>query len=237
MKTFLNIAAGSALCLTFVSCNATEAVKSKPVVLKTESDSISYMIGQDVGKSLKTFKSDITMQAFIKGVEDVLKDQQAQISPDRIKEIQANFSAKLQKKQAEESKITGDKNKTDGDKFLTENKSKKGVVTTASGLQYIVIKEGTGPKPKATDKVKVNYKGTLLDGTIFDSSYDRGEPATFVLNQVIPGWTEGVQLMNTGSNYKFFIPSNLAYGERQTGPKIGPNSTLIFEVELISIEK
>ncbi len=104
-------------------------------------------------------------------------------------------------------------------------------------MQYIVIKEGTGPKPKATDKVKVNYKGTLIDGTIFDSSYDRGEPATFVLNQVIPGWTEGVQLMNTGSTYKFFVPSKLAYGERQAGPKIAPNSTLIFEIELISIEK
>jgi FKBP-type peptidyl-prolyl cis-trans isomerase len=143
----------------------------------------------------------------------------------------------MQKKQEEVAKVAGDKNKAAGEAFLLENKSKPGVTTTASGLQYLVIKEGTGPKPLATDKVKVHYKGTLLDGTVFDSSYDRKEPAVFVLNQVIPGWTEGVQLMKTGSTYKFFVPSQLAYGERQAGPQITPNSTLIFEVELISIEK
>jgi FKBP-type peptidyl-prolyl cis-trans isomerase FkpA len=237
MKSLFCLCTGTALCFSIVSCNATESAKSKPVALKTQSDSISYMIGQDVGKSLKGFKSDITMQAFVKGVEDILNDQTSQITPERIKEIQTAFSMKLQAKQQEESKVAGEKNKKEGEDFLAANKSKPGVVTTASGLQYTVIKQGTGPKPLATDKVKVNYKGTLLNGTTFDSSYDRGQPVTFAINQVIPGWTEGVQLMPTGSTYKFFIPSNLAYGERQAGPQITPNSTLIFEVELISIEK
>ncbi len=237
MKNLPNMVAGSILCFSVLSCSATEPAKTKPAALKTQSDSISYMIGQDVGKSLKNFKSDITMQSFIKGVEDVLKDQQPQITPEKMRELQASFSSQLQKKQEEQAKVTGDKNKKAGEAFLAENKTKAGVKTTTSGLQYSVIKEGTGVKPKATDKVKVHYKGTLLDGTIFDSSYDRGEPASFTLNQVIPGWTEGVQLMTVGSTYKFFVPSNLAYGERQAGPQIGPNSTLIFEVELISIEK
>jgi FKBP-type peptidyl-prolyl cis-trans isomerase len=237
MNLFLNVAAGSALCLSIISCNATETAKPKPVALKTQLDSISYMIGQDVGKSLKSFKSDVSIPVFIKAVEDVLKDQPSQLTPEQIREIQTNFSAQMQKKQEEVAKVAGDKNKAAGEAFLLENKSKPGVTTTASGLQYLVIKEGTGPKPLATDKVKVHYKGTLLDGTVFDSSYDRKEPAVFVLNQVIPGWTEGVQLMKTGSTYKFFVPSQLAYGERQAGPQITPNSTLIFEVELISIEK
>lgn len=228
--------AGSIICISVLSCSAAEPAKTKPVTLKTQSDSISYIIGLDVGRSLKNFKSDITMQAFIKGVEDILKDQQPQIPPEKVRELQESFSSQLQKKQQEQEKAASEKNKKAGEAFLAENKTKEGVKTTPSGLQYSVIKEGTGAKPKATDKVKVHYKGTLLDGTIFDSSYDRGEPASFTLNQVIPGWTEGVQLMTVGSTYNFFIPSNLAYGERQAGPQIGPNSTLIFEVELLGIE-
>ena len=237
MKSLLRVALGSALCFNFASCNAKDVAKTKPVELKTQLDSISYMIGQDVGKSLKSFKADVAIPVFIKAVEDVLKDQPSQLTPEQLKEIQMNFSEQMKKKQEDIAKESGDKNKTAGEAFLLENKGKPGVTTTASGLQYSVIKEGTGPKPLATDKVKVHYKGTLLDGTTFDSSFDRKEPAVFVLNQVIPGWTEGVQLMKTGSTYKFFVPSNLAYGERQAGPQITPNSTLIFEVELISIEK
>jgi len=132
-------------------------------------------------------------------------------------------------------KAADEKNKADGVKFLTENGKKKGVTTTKSGLQYEVLKQGVGAKPKATDKVTVNYRGTLIDGTEFDSSYKRGQPVTFPLNGVIKGWTEGVQLMNVGSKYKFVLPSKLAYGARGTGPKIGPNSVLVFDVELINI--
>ncbi len=147
----------------------------------------------------------------------------------RAREITAT---KMEQKQ----KTAGEKNKTDGVKFLEENKKKEGVKTTASGLEYKVLKEGTGPQPKATDMVTVNYRGTLIDGTEFDSSYKRGQPATFPLNGVIKGWTEGLQLMKQGSKYQFVVPSNLAYGERSVGPDIAPNATLIFEVELLDVK-
>jgi FKBP-type peptidyl-prolyl cis-trans isomerase len=137
---------------------------------------------------------------------------------------------------ANKEKIMATNNQTEGDEFLAQNKTKEGVRTTASGLQYKSLKEGDGPQPKATDTVTVNYRGTLIDGTEFDSSYKRGEPATFPLNGVIKGWTEGVQLMRKGSKYQFFIPPALAYGERGIGHDIGPNSTLIFEVELLAIK-
>jgi len=142
------------------------------------------------------------------------------------------WSKELQDKQ----KAMADKNAADGKKYLDDNKKKEGVKTTASGLQYKVLKEGNGPQPKAADTVTVDYKGTLIDGTEFDSSYKRGEPATFPLNGVIKGWTEGLQLMKTGAKYQFFIPADLAYGQRAMGPDIAPNSTLIFEVELKSVQ-
>lgn len=237
MNSVLKITAGSIVCLNFIACNAAESANSKPVALKTQEDSVNYMIGQDVGRSLKNFKSDIDLKVFLSAVEDVLKDRPVQISPERQKEIQRTFSENMQKKQMEDMKVKSEKNIKEGTDFLAANKAKPGVKTTASGLQYIVVREGKGDRPNATDKVTVHYKGTLLDGKVFDNSYDRKEPATFVLNQVIPGWTEGLQLMTPGSSYKFFIPSNLAYGERQAGPDIGPNSTLVFEVELLSVEK
>jgi FKBP-type peptidyl-prolyl cis-trans isomerase len=147
------------------------------------------------------------------------------------------FQQQVVAAQQAKQKVVGEKNKTEGETFLAKNKTRAGVKTTASGLQYEVEKEGTGPNPKATDTVTVNYKGTLMDGTTFDSSYDRGQPATFVLNQVIPGWTEGVQLMKPGGKYKFYIPSSLGYGEQGAGGVIGPNAPLVFEVELVSIGK
>src|SRR6478735_5995613 len=143
---------------------------------------------------------------------------------------------KAQKDMEAKQKQAGEKNKTDGTKFLEDNKKKPGVKTTASGLQYKVEKEGTGAQPKATDMVTVNYRGTLIDGTEFDSSYKRGQPATFPVNGVIKGWTEALQLMKQGAKYQLFIPANLAYGERAMGPDIGPNSTLIFDVELQDVK-
>jgi len=144
--------------------------------------------------------------------------------------------AQFEKDMEQKQKQLGEKNKTDGSKFLEENKKKPDVKTTASGLQYKVIKDGTGAQPKGTDMVTVNYRGTLIDGTEFDSSYKRGQPATFPVNGVIKGWSEALQLMKQGSKYQLFIPSNLAYGERAMGPDIGPNATLIFEVELQDVK-
>lgn len=234
----LKLATGTVVCLNLVACNAAET-KSKPVELKTKNDSISYMIGQDIGKSFKNMGIDtvVSFQVLTKAIESAMKGQPSQFTDERTKEIQQNFSQDLQNKQKAAAEAKAISNKKAGEDFLAANKTKEGVKTTASGLQYSVIKEGTGATPVATDKVKVHYKGTLLDGKVFDSSYDRKEPTTFNLNQVIPGWTEGIQLMKVGSTYKFWIPSDLAYGDRQAGPEIGPNSTLCFEVELLNIEK
>ncbi len=239
MKSMLKLAAGSVVCLNLVACNAAETAKGKPIALKTKNDSISYMIGQDIGKSFKNMNIDtvVSFSVLTKAIESAMKGQPSQLTDERIREIQTNFSEDLQKKQKDAAEAKAASNKKTGEDFLASNKTKEGVKTTESGLQYIVVKEGTGVNPVATDKVKVHYKGTLLDGKVFDSSYDRKEPAVFGLNQVIPGWTEGIQLMKVGSTYKFWIPSDLAYGERQAGQEIGPNSTLCFEVELLGIEK
>ena len=155
----------------------------------------------------------------------------------QMREVMAGLQKSMAAKQAEQIKELSDKNQKAGEAFLAENKKKEGVVTRPSGLQYKVLKDGSGETPKATDKVKVNYKGTLIDGKEFDSSNKLGKPAEFQVNKVIAGWTEALQLMKVGSKWEVFIPSNLAYGDRGAGPMIGPNSTLIFEVELVSIEK
>jgi FKBP-type peptidyl-prolyl cis-trans isomerase FklB len=174
---------------------------------------------------------DINPDVLAAGIKDSIAGK-AQLTQDQVKEVMTQFEKDMEQKQ----KSAGEKNKADGAKFLEENKKKEGVKTTASGLEYKVLKEGTGPQPKATDMVTVNYRGTLIDGTEFDSSYKRGQPATFPLNGVIKGWTEGLQLMKKGSKYQFVVPSNLAYGERSVGPDIAPNATLIFEVELLDVK-
>lgn len=211
--------------------------KKEGLSLDSESAKFSYAIGLDVGKSMKTIGTKLDLAAFDAAVASVIKGEKPRLSPKEIAAVkQSVFKAQRGKLLAEQKK-SGLKNMAEGKKFLVENAKKAGVKTTASGLQYKVIKPGDGPKPKATDKVKVNYKGTLIDGTVFDSSYKRGKPVTFPLNRVIKGWTEGLQLMPVGSTYRFFVPSDLAYGARGAGGVIGPNATLIFDVELLSIEK
>ncbi|WP_421799870.1 FKBP-type peptidyl-prolyl cis-trans isomerase [Haliscomenobacter sp.] len=197
-------------------------------------DSVSYNLGILIAQNLKQQGlGDVNPAQLAKGVADAL----AGASVDLAK-CNESVSEYLQAKQAEKMKENAKKfeaNIATGKKFLEDNKKRTGVVTTASGLQYEVMKAGTGAKPAATDQVTVHYEGTLLDGTVFDSSVKRGQPATFPLNRVIPGWTEGVQLMQVGSKYKFFIPSQLAYGDQGAGEDIPPHSTLIFEVELLKI--
>jgi FKBP-type peptidyl-prolyl cis-trans isomerase FklB len=165
------------------------------------------------------------------GIKDAIAGK-PQLTTDQVKETMAAFEKDMTEKQ----KVAGEKNAAEGTKFLEENKKKEGVKTTANGLQYKSIKEGTGAQPKGNDTVTVNYRGTLINGTEFDSSYKRGQPATFPLNGVIKGWTEGLQLMKAGSKYQLFIPPNLAYGDRAVGPDISANSTLIFDVELIGVK-
>jgi len=217
----------------------TQQVKDKKAELSLDSESskFSYAVGLDVGKSLKTIEIKLDLAAFDAAVASALKGEKPKLSSKEIAAVkQSVFKAQREKLLTKQKKL-GLKNKAEGEKFLTENAKKEGVKTTASGLQYQVIKLGDGLKPKATDKVKVNYKGTLIDGTVFDSSYKRGKPVTFPLNQVIKGWTEGLQLMPVGSKYRLFLPSKLAYGAGGAGSKIGPDSALIFDVELLSIEK
>ena len=197
-------------------------------------DRASYIIGYNLGRTLKQNDVKANTDLVIKGLNAGLTGEKGMFTDEEMQATMQALQQQVQTVQATKQKALGDKNKAEGAAFLEKNKARAGVKTTASGLQYEVLKEGTGANPKATDTVTVNYKGTLMDGTTFDSSYDRGQPATFVLNQVIPGWTEGVQLMKPGAKYKFYIPSNLAYGE-QAPPQIGPNAPLVFEVELLSI--
>ena len=202
--------------------------QTTPAFLKDQKDKVSYSIGLNIGTNLARQNVEINADALTTGIKDGIA-QKPQLTQDQIKEVMTAFEKDMQAKQ----KAAGEKNAAEGTKFLEENKKKEGVKTTASGLQYKAIKEGTGAQPKATDTVTVNYRGTLINGKEFDSSYKRGQPATFPLNGVIKGWTEGLQLMKTGAKYQLFVPPNLAYGERAAGPDISPNSTLIFEIELL----
>ncbi|MGD2130120.1 MAG: FKBP-type peptidyl-prolyl cis-trans isomerase [Lysobacterales bacterium] len=203
--------------------------------LETDAQKIGYIIGMDIGNSLKQQGADIDLDSLFEAVRATYEGKPLAMTPEEAATIREDYIAKRRAAAEAERAAAGAENAAAGDKFLLENRQKEGVKITDSGLQYKVITMGDGPKPKATDRVTVNYRGTLLDGTEFDSSYSRNQPMTFQLDQVIPGWTEGLQLMPVGSKFEFYIPSNLAYGPNGAGP-IGPNSTLIFEVELLSIE-
>lgn len=209
---------------------------AQDVELSTFNDSVSYSIGSDIGKNFKRQEIDINLDALYKGLAESYAEKELVISEVESTKLLGRFQNEMKAKMEAKNNAAATENITKGEEFLAENKNKEGVKVTDSGLQYKVLEEGSGPKPKATDKVKVHYIGTLLDGTEFDSSIKRGQPAEFPLNGVIKGWTEGLQLMNVGAKYEFYIPSELAYGER--GPQtIGPNQTLIFEVELLEIVK
>jgi FKBP-type peptidyl-prolyl cis-trans isomerase FkpA len=207
--------------------------------LTTDREKVSYMVGMDLANGIRQIKDDVDLAIVIQALQESVKDGgKPLLTQEEALSVRQAFVTRLQAAQAEKAKVAADENKAAGDKFLAANKGKPGVKVTASGLQYQVISEGKGAKPKPTDRVSVHYTGTLLDGTKFDSSVDRGQPAQFMLNGVIPGWTEGLQLMTVGSKYKFFIPSALGYGDRGTpGGPIGPNATLVFEVELLEILK
>ena len=205
--------------------------------LKTQKDKVSYAIGLDVGTGLKKNEVDVDPDIVARAIKDILAGNKPLMTEQEVKTTITDLQKELQAKQQERMKTLGDKNKKEGEAFLAQNKTKDGVKTLPSGLQYKVITEGKGKFPKSSDTVTVQYKGTLIDGTEFDSSYKRGQAATFPVGGVIKGWTEALQLMKEGSKWQLFIPSDLAYGVSGTqGGPIGPNAVLIFEVELVSIK-
>lgn len=199
-------------------------------------DKVSYALGIGIGRQLSQMgAADLNIDDFAQAIKDVIAGD-LKFGDAEAQQIVQEFFAKQEEKQKAETAEKGKAAKQDGEKFLAENGKKEGVITTASGLQYQVLREGNGQSPKATDTVECHYEGTLIDGTKFDSSYDRGQTATFPLNQVIAGWTEGLQLMKEGGKYRFFIPYELGYGERGAGASIPPFSTLVFDVELVSVK-
>jgi FKBP-type peptidyl-prolyl cis-trans isomerase FklB len=210
--------------------------EEKPA-LKTPKEKSSYVIGVDVGRTLQKAGVEIDADLLARGIRDALAGGKLLMNEQEIQETMTAFQAEMTVKQARARKELGEKNEKEGEKFLAENGKKPGVTTLPSGLQYKVLRPGKGRKPQPQDIVKVHYRGTLINGTEFDSSIRRGQPARLAVNRIIPGWTEALQLMEEGAKWQIFIPSNLAYGERGAGGSIGPNATLIFEVELLEIEK
>jgi FKBP-type peptidyl-prolyl cis-trans isomerase len=230
MRIRIGVAAAAAA-LTFTACNQAGA----PARLDTDNQKASYGIGLNVGHSLRGAEDSLDMAAFQKGVDDALHQRDPAVPQDQIQAAIQKFAQAVTSAQQQKQAAAAKKNKDEGDAYLKENGAKAGVTTTASGLEYQVITQGTGPKPNAKDSVQVNYTGTLIDGTVFDSSEKHGGPATFDVGGMIPGFTEALELMSEGGKYRFVIPSDLAYGPQGAGEDIGPNATLIFEIELLKI--
>ncbi len=223
--------------LALIGAQPGQAVEKK-AGLATDKAKIGYAIGCDMGTSIRDFRNEIDLESLILGIRDTMAGgDKLRLSPEEMRTVLDGFRQKAAQIMQQKQAAVAARNKTEGEAFLAANGKKPGVKTTASGLQYRVIAPGNGPKPKAGDTVKVHYRGALTDGTEFDSSYRRNQPVTFVLNRVIPGWTEGLQLMPVGAKYLLFVPSKLGYGERGAGQAIGPNAVLVFEVELLAIEK
>jgi FKBP-type peptidyl-prolyl cis-trans isomerase len=212
------------------------AAKTAPAPLTTTKDKFSYALGMGLGSTLRRQSVEVDPAVLVRGLKDALAGGKLALTEEEARAAVMEVQNQLRQKEEAKMKAESAANQKEGEAFLAANKAKDGVVTLPSGLQYKVLQAGSGPKPAATDSVVCNYRGTLINGTEFDSSYKRGEPATFPVNGVIKGWTEALQLMPVGSKWQLFVPANLAYGERAPGPEIGPNSTLVFEVELLSIE-
>ncbi|MBN2716711.1 MAG: FKBP-type peptidyl-prolyl cis-trans isomerase [Deltaproteobacteria bacterium] len=238
----------SAVTLLLVACNkpCPECKQEEPQKvevtkkeLKDLNDKLNYSVGYDVGRSAARNQMELKDEIFLKGVKDGMNDEEnpeAALMDDKERiETKREHSKIRREEERKQREVEAVENKKKADAFMAENKSKEGVITTETGLQYIIEKEGDGPKPAMEDRVSVHYKGTLIDGTEFDSSYKRNRPATFPVGRVVKGWTEALQLMPVGSKWKLFIPPDLGYGERGAGSKIGPNSALIFEIELLEI--
>lgn len=205
--------------------------------LATDKDKLSYSIGADLGKNFKNQGIDINPEALAKGMQDGMSGSQLILTEQQMKDVLNKFQKDLMAKRSAEFNKKSEENKVKGESFLKDNKAKTGVVVLPSGLQYKIIDTGTGAKPGKSDTVTVEYKGTLIDGTVFDSTEKTGKPATFQVSQVIPGWTEALQLMPAGSTWEIYVPAELAYGPRSVGGPIGPNETLIFKIHLISVKK
>jgi FKBP-type peptidyl-prolyl cis-trans isomerase FklB len=197
---------------------------------------ISYIIGRDLARNFAQQGLDLDLDILSQSLKEALSGQQSRLSPQQMQQAMQQFQQQMEAQNPQgNGGQSAEQNQQEGEAFLAQNKSKQGVKTLPSGLQYEVLQEGSGQKPGPKSSVTTHYHGTLIDGTVFDSSYDRGEPATFGVNQVIAGWTEALQMMSEGSKYRLYIPSNLAYGTRGAGQDIGPNSTLIFDVELLKV--
>ena len=211
--------------------------RTQPVLtLKTQKDKVSYALGANLGMNLHKQSVEVDPAIVSRGLKDALAGGKLLLTDDEAKAVLTQLQTDVRNKQMEKMKVAADMNKKEGADFLAANKSKEGIVTLPSGLQYKILTEGTGPKPAAIDTVTCNYRGTLISGTEFDSSYKRGQPASFPVNGVIKGWTEALQLMPVGSKWQLFVPAELGYGDRGAGADIGPGATLIFEVELLSIQ-
>jgi FKBP-type peptidyl-prolyl cis-trans isomerase FklB len=224
----------AALCAALALSGAAQAAEAP--VFQGEKEKLGYSIGMDIGATLKRQSIEVDVDSLTKGLKDAYTGGKTLLTEEESRQAIQAFQQRMMEKQAEAMKQQAEKNKAEGEKFLAENGKKEGVKTLPSGLQYQVIAEGAGKSPKTTDTVTTHYRGTLVDGTEFDSSYKRGAPATFPVSGVIAGWTEALQLMKEGAKWRIFLPPALAYGERGAGRDIGPNATLIFEVELISVQ-
>jgi FKBP-type peptidyl-prolyl cis-trans isomerase FkpA len=196
---------------------------------------VGFLVGTDVGRSLSPIQGELNMPVFLQAMKTLVAGEKPLLADAEMDQIREAFSKRMQAQEQTRVADLTRKNAAEGAAFLTKNKQAKGVISTASGLQYMVLRQGNGKRPRSTERVRVNYRGTLLDGTEFDSSYSRGQPAEFALDQVIAGWTEGVALMPVGAKYRFWIPSAIGYGERGSPPSIGPNATLVFDVELLDV--